>query len=92
MNTSKDNQEPQSNNANRVLGSVELQYFEVKEPKEIEYYQLFMKQPDMSIHERWFLCQHSTNYEWLKEQEKWWRSQKGYENNEFKIFSIVLPY
>lgn len=76
----------------RVLGSVSLEYYEVKEPKEIEYFQLFMKYPDVNTPDKWFMCTHSTNFDWVKEQEKWWKSQIGNENNEFRIFSIRLPY
>ena len=72
--------------------TTELQYMEVSDPLEIEFFLGFMKEENLDKDQTWFLCANATYYDDVKSNIDNWKSKEEYKDKEYKIFSIKLPY
>lgn len=78
------------------MNPTELQYKEVTDPLEVQYFFGFMYRSEQPAGEKWWMIYNGTDYEFCKYQIEQWKETKSstedYKNATYRIFSIMLPY
>ena len=74
-----------------MIKELEVKEVEITKKSELKYFMLLQYDENQVNSSKYFICAQSTDIEEINNQLEWWKAQKGNEDSEYKIFSMMLP-
>ena len=73
------------------IKEIEFKEVEITKKSELKYFMLVQYNKTQTSNSKYFICDQSTDIEYINNSLKWWQEQTNYIGVEYKIFSMMLP-